>query len=231
MANVASALKRFTFYVAREYSSQINTGDDYPELTPVIFIGILNFEMFTTDEEKGEKKHKNNSGNDPKPKSRPKRKHDYVSCHEILDRETHEQHIKDFTFYFIELPKFTKAEDQLTHILDKWMYFIKNAEDLDIVPPHVQEPELQTAYELAERLRWSREDFRLYEQRGIKMQDERGALTFAKNEGIEIGKNEAMISVAQKMLSIGLSTEQIVEMTGLSTEQIQRHISQDIHDS
>lgn len=216
VANVSSILKRFAFYVAREYASQIDSGEGYPELAPVVFIGILDFEIFTKKVEKDGKNKEGDVQEEVPQPTPPKRKHDYLSCHEILDRETHEHHIKDFTFYFIELPKFTKKADQLTHILDKWVYFIKNAEDLDIIPHHAQELELQTAYQLAERMKWSREDLALYERRGIKMQDERGALTLAKAEG----KAEAMTSVAQNLLSLGLPVEQIVQTTGLSAEQI-----------
>jgi len=37
------------------------------------------------------------------------------------------------------LPKFTKAESELSNIRDKWLYFIKNAGTLDYVPKNLNE--------------------------------------------------------------------------------------------
>ncbi|MEM7537393.1 MAG: hypothetical protein AAF639_34805, partial [Chloroflexota bacterium] len=110
--------------------------------------------------------------------------------------------------------------------------FIKHAEDLNIVPTHVQEPELQVAYDIANRFQWNRDDLDQYEYRGIKIQDERGARSLARKEGhaeghaegIAMARAEAEVTMrntARNLLSMGLSIEQIIEATGLSTEQIE----------
>ena len=39
----------------------------------------------------------------------------------------------------VELPKFTKKLDQLENILEKWVYFMKNAEHLQSVPASFKE--------------------------------------------------------------------------------------------
>ncbi|MEM7132172.1 MAG: Rpn family recombination-promoting nuclease/putative transposase [Chloroflexota bacterium] len=244
VANIASAFKRFTYYVTKEYSSQIQSGEDYPKLTPVIFVGIFDFVLFaevdnsmlangtaisdtiSADEIPQTAKYATTPGNIPGTNQadgmtadyKAERKHTYLSCHKLLDEETHQHQLKDLSFYFIELPKFTKQEDELNHILDKWVYFIRYADDLDVVPTHVEEPALQTAYELANQFSWKKEDLDQYEYRGIKIQDERGALTLAKEEGREEGR----IEIAKNMLSLGLSIKQITESTGLSAEEIQR---------
>ena len=41
--------KRVQYYTARQYSSQIEKGEDYPKLNQVIFIGILDFIFFEDD--------------------------------------------------------------------------------------------------------------------------------------------------------------------------------------
>ncbi|MEM7133491.1 MAG: Rpn family recombination-promoting nuclease/putative transposase [Chloroflexota bacterium] len=266
VSNVAGAIKRFQYYVAKEYAGQIEIGEDYPILRPVIFIGIFDYILFSddSDEESNTSNHLetipeeelrtaqsetvNIETGDICTGAKPKiiRKHDYLSCHKFLDTETHAHHLKDTVFYFIELPKFTKTEDELTQILDKWIYFISNAPDLDIIPSHVQEPELRTAYTLANQFGWEKEDLEQYEYRGIRMQDERGAIQLAQDQGIEegidigrqegidigrqegidIGRQEgeeaAMLKVARNLLSTGMAIEQIIETTGLSAEQIQQ---------
>ena len=62
-------------------------------------------------------------------------------------------------YYFIELPKFTKTESELVTILDKWVYFIKHAEDLEMVPKHAKRTKgLKSAYEVAHRYNWKKEE-------------------------------------------------------------------------
>jgi len=226
VANVAGIAKRFTYYVAKEYAGQIRSGEEYPELSPVIFIGVLDFVLFEDESEQDQKDEDENGleCEEIDVDSEVERKHEYLSCHKILDVESHENHLRDMAFYFIELPKFTKSadEDELTHVLDKWIYFIRHAEDLDVIPEHVSEPDLQTAYKMADQFGWEKEDLDQYEYRGIKIQDERGALILAEEKGREEGMESAALKIARNMLSIGIPIEQIIQATGLSAGQIEQ---------
>jgi hypothetical protein len=65
----------------------------------------------------------------------------FISRHLILNLETKQQDIKDFEFTFIELPKFKKTLEELDSVLDKWIYFLNNAEDLDIIPKEYEDIE------------------------------------------------------------------------------------------
>lgn len=69
--------KRFTYYIAKAYVSQIERGEDYPKLNQVIFIGVLDFTLFEEE--------------------------DYLTRHLILNTSTHEQELQDLEFNFIEL--------------------------------------------------------------------------------------------------------------------------------
>ncbi len=145
---VAGYQKRFLYYGAKAYAGQIERGDDYPQLNQVIFIGILDFVGF-----EGE---------------------NYLTRHLILNQETKKQEIDGIEFNFIELPKFTKQEHELTSLLDKWVYFLKHASDLEVIPESADTSSLKAAYEVAERFRWSRDELEIYDYWGIKAQDERG---------------------------------------------------------
>ena len=78
--------KRVQYYISRDYSMQIDAGENYPILNPAFFIGILDF-PFGTDT-------------------------DYHTRHLILNKATSEHLLKDIQFSFIELPKFTKEMHQ-----------------------------------------------------------------------------------------------------------------------
>ncbi|WP_338406802.1 Rpn family recombination-promoting nuclease/putative transposase [Wolbachia endosymbiont (group A) of Longitarsus flavicornis] len=105
VARTSGFEKRVQFYASKAYSSQAGVGDQYQNLKEVIFIAITDFILFP-------------------------HKSDYKSDHVILDKVTYEHDLKDFSFTFIELPKFPKTkEDQLENIVEKWCYFFKYASE------------------------------------------------------------------------------------------------------
>ena len=80
VAEPAGFDKRVLYYTSKDYAGQINSGEDYPLLRPVFFIGVLDFNYF--------------SGKN------------YLSSHLIVDEETGKCTFKDMKFRFIELKKF-----------------------------------------------------------------------------------------------------------------------------
>lgn len=196
--HVAGAKKRFMYYTAKAYSSQIKRGEDYPKLNQVIFIGILDFVLFEG-----------------------KKNEAYLSRHQILNVKTHEQELKDLEFTFVELPKFKLSEGEVSTLLEKWVYFIKHAKDLEVVPPHVDDAGLETAYQTAEQFGWTQADLEAYEYRGIKIQDERGALEVAHDKGRAEGEKQKALETARRMKAKGYDVAEIAELIGLSQTEIE----------
>ncbi len=156
--------KRTQFYTAREYGTQIESSDEYPLLRPTHFVCILNF----------------NFTNNP----------NYYSHHGTIDFETGEHLLKDVQYFFIELLKFRKTIHDLVNLMDQWAYFIKNAENLEIMPNDVQDEGLQTAYAEADKHNWSPIELKAYINAGIRDADLVQERIFAENAGKEIGKAE-----------------------------------------
>ena len=188
--NVSALNKRFLYYTAKMYAAQIERGEDYPKLNQVIFIGVLDFVAFATDA--------------------------YLSRHLILDAETRAHELRDLEFNFIELPKFKKGESELATLLDKWIYFIKQAGDLSVIPESTHETGLRAAYEVANQFSWTRDELDIYDQRGIRLQDERGAVQLAQQEGRQARSRE----IARAMLAEGLDRALIMKLTGLSAAEL-----------
>ena len=166
--------KRILYYSSKDYAAQINSGDDYPLLRPVYFIGILNFTYF--------------SGTN------------YVSKHLIIDEETGECTFKDIQFRFIELTKFKKKADQLVTIVDKWTFFIKNARKLEVVPSNTDDEGLKEAYEEAAQHNWSKDEYDAYIYDGMREQDARGILTLAERRAAEKAEKEAKESQRNEII-------------------------------
>lgn len=195
---VPSFLKRFLYYTSKAYVAQIERGEDYPRLNQVIFIGILDFVAFAGEA--------------------------YLTRHTFRNEQTGKQEITDLELNFIELPKFTKREAEVETVLDQWLYFITNASDLEVIPASVDVPPVRSAYEAANRFGWSADDMEMYLNRGIKIQDERGALQAAEERGEArgraTGQEAAQAAIVGNMLAQGMERAQIALLTGLSEAQV-----------
>jgi predicted transposase/invertase (TIGR01784 family) len=184
--NLVGLIQRFVFYATKAYSLQIERGDHYPQLNQVILVGILDFTKF--------------EGNS------------CITHHRILNIETLKQEIKDLEFTFIELPKFTKTEAEIETVLDKWLYFIKYAYQLDAIPPNVNESPLQAAYERANSFAWSRQELELYDYWSVRAQDDRGRIEYARQE--------ERYNIARTMLANGMEPSVVIHCTGLSAAEL-----------
>jgi predicted transposase/invertase (TIGR01784 family) len=188
VAEVNGFDKRVLYYASKSYSAQIERGDEYENLNPTYFIGILDFEVT-----------QNKS---------------YINRHRILDIETNENFIKDIEFNFIELPKFTKKETELNSIIDQWVFFIKNAENLQVIPQNLEDEGLKFAYEDAAKHNWTRAELDAYDYVLMREQDERGRLSLALRKNSE--------AIAKKLIKRNFSNQDIAEDTGLSIDQIEQ---------
>jgi len=189
VAEPAGFDKRVLYYTSKDYAGQINSGDDYPLLRPVYFIGILNFDYFIGE--------------------------DYLSSHSIIDEATGENGFKDLKFRFIELKKFNKKGHELKNIIDKWTFFIKYAEDLEVMPDNVDDEGLKEAYEEAAQHNWTREAYDAYIYSGIREQDEKGRIELAEKRRIErvvkqLHQNNIPLNIIA--ISVELSEKEVAEI-------------------
>ena len=180
--------KRVVYYTAKSYSGQLAVGEDYSKLKSTIFIGILNFEFLETT--------------------------NYISRHLILDADTHEHKLKDLDFNFIELPKFNKTLEESQTLIEKWVYFIKNAENLSVIPEDLNDEGLIAAYTEANQHTWTKEDMEAYQYARMRETDE------ITREMFVVQKQS--IEIAKKLIKRNLTNEEIAEDTGLTVEQIEQ---------
>jgi predicted transposase/invertase (TIGR01784 family) len=141
----------------------------------------------------------------------------YLSRHLILDAETGEHKLKDLDFNFIELPKFNKTEKELQSLVEKWVYFIKNAENLTVIPPDLDDEGLKLAYTEADRHNWSKKDLEAYSYEGMREADERAEKMLVEQKA----KVSNQIEIAKNLINLSSENDFIVKATGLTLEQIQ----------
>jgi len=210
--NVEGFEKRILYNASKAYSTQLDIGEDYTILQPVIALTITDFEMFPELEQ--------------------------ILSRFILKEKTYltDYPVYDIELVFIELPKFNKELEELETITDKWLYFLKTARKLDAIPTVMEnEPAIKKAFAIASQANLSKQELDDLERRAIFIHDQRNDLKKATRSGLEQGKKEgiqqgieqgieqgelkAKLSIAQQLLAF-LDDEAICQRTGLSLDAI-----------
>ena len=196
--------KRVLYNATKTYSAQLNKGDDYEILSPVIALTITDFEMFDDID-------------------RP------ISWFVLKEKESSVEYpISDLELVFVELPKFKVPLDSLETLTDKWIYFLQNAKDLSSVPDSMGSvTEIRQAFDIANQAGLTREELDLIERQLMYIQDQRGALTYVTRvareqgleQGLEQGRQDMQRSIAQNLLQT-LDNAAINQITGLTLDEI-----------
>ena len=197
--------KRAQYYAAKAYSRQLNKGAEnkYSHLKEIIFIAITDSIIFPNKKE-------------------------YKSDHIILDKNTFEHDLQDFSFTFVELPKFKKTKiDELNGIVEKWCYFFKHADETseeDLKKLIGSDLVIERAYDVLNQFNWSEPDLLAYEGEIKRIRDNIAALDYqldkAEAKGREEGSEKRNIEIAINMIKQNLDNSLISSVTGLSVDDI-----------
>ena len=186
--------KRAQYYAAKAYSRQLMEKNVYVNLKEIIFVAITNFVMFPD-------------------------KVDYKSSHVVLDKKTYDHDLKNFSFTFIELPKFKKSIDQLHGMVEKWAYFFKHAEETTEAETSQiigSDAVMKRAYDELNRYSWTQAELNTYEQEEKRELD---ALAI-RAQLLAEGEASKGLDVAKKLIKLGVDENVIIDATGLTREEV-----------
>lgn len=187
---------RTVYYSTFPIREQAKRADWDYELKAVYTIAILDF-VFESDKAEPEK---------------------YRYDVKLKDIETNKVFYDKLTFIYLEMPKFNKTVDELETRFDKWLYVLRNLNKLDRVPDKLREQIFDKLFETAEIARFTQDQARSYEDSLKYYRDLKNSLETAREEG----KIEGKIEIASKAMKKGLSIADIVDLTGLTEEEIKR---------
>jgi predicted transposase/invertase (TIGR01784 family) len=164
-----SFTKRMLFYWAKFHSQQLREGDDYEVLCLSYFICFTNQDVFADLD-------------------------DSHLTFRLLEVKHGLPFCEDIEIHLIQLPKFTKTAEQLSSDLDRWCYFLRHGEDLDLdnLPPALDVPFIRRAMEVLTVFTQDERD--LYEARLKAQRDQRSLLKEARDEGFEKGRKEGLVA-------------------------------------
>jgi len=163
-----------------------------------------------------------------------------VFHHEVklVDQSTQKVFYDKLTYLYLEMPKFKKTEEQLETYFDKWLYVLRNLEDLTNRPEKLQEKIFAKLFEQAEIANYSEQEYTEYEHSLKVYRDLNNVIETAESKGEKRGeargekrgiakgklegKAEKAKEIAQTMISKSLDIQLIMEITQLSKEEIEQ---------
>lgn len=187
---------RSVFYASFPIQEQGKKNQWDYKLDPVYSVGILDF-IFDDHKEENELLHVVELKNQ--------------RCEVFYDK---------LKFVYIELPKFTKKEDELETQFDKWMYVFTHLANLQDRPKQLQDRIFTKLFEAAEIAKFSPKEREAYETSLKYYRDIKNVVDTSIETGINIGIDKGILQTAIKMKIEGLSNEQIKRMTGLSDKEM-----------
>ncbi|MCI9246119.1 MAG: Rpn family recombination-promoting nuclease/putative transposase [Clostridia bacterium] len=182
--------ERILYYWSKIYARQLKKGQKYRELEKTIVILIANFEIKGLEDLK------------------------YHTEWKIMDKETRKVILTDkFELRIIELPKIKEEEQE--ELID-WLLFLENPQSERVKTKMEENEELKEAVEKLQGM--SEDDYmqRIADLREKAILDYNSGMDTALRKGIKKGKLET----AKKMLEKGMDIDTIVEVTGLSKDEI-----------
>jgi predicted transposase/invertase (TIGR01784 family) len=198
--------ERSIFYATFPIQEQAEKGDWDFKLDAVYTIGILDFEF-------DEDKHQANK--------------DVV--HYVQLKNQHNNVFYDkCTFIYLTMPNFTKTENELETDQDKWLFLFKNLHQLQAIPSRLQQDVFISIFDKAQIAKFNPEERQAYENSLKYYRDMKNSIDTARDEGREEGREEGIARgellarqvIARSMLEQGWQTDLIVQLTGLTIEQL-----------
>ena len=147
----------------------------------------------------------------------------------LADRDTHEQFSDKIRFIFIELPAFTKEEEECETDFERWIYVLKNMETLKRLPFKARKAVFEKLEKIVDISVLSKEEREKYDESIKVYRDMLATVQYAEDKGLEKGFAKGMeegekkkqLEVARKLKSMGVTNEIITQGTGLTVEEIE----------
>ena len=162
--------KRVLYYWAKLYQQQLHESDDYLSLKPTISICFLDSVLFSEVP-------------------------DYHLKFKLLDAVHGLRLTEDLEIHLLELPKFLRRPEELVDPLDRWLYFMRYAEqmDVDAFPDALDTPVISRAMEELKMLTQNDLERERYEARVKLQRDAITSIKAARLEGIAEGRKDGLV--------------------------------------
>lgn len=143
----------------------------------------------------------------------------------LADRDTHELFSDKLRLIFLELPAFDKEENECETDFERWIYVLTNMDKLNRMPFKARKAVFEKLEKIVDIASLFKEERVKYDESIKVYRDNLVTMAYAEQKGRvagkEEGRTEERIEIARNMKSMGLSNEMIMQVTGLSEEDIE----------
>lgn len=196
--------ERITYYASKAIAGQGKAGWDY-ELEPVFVVAITDFNMSHLT---------------------PKLLHDVV----LMDRDDKHPLTDKLHLLLCSLREVPRRWEECRSELEQVLYLIKNMEHMNNTSLAYREGNFKEIFDAARSSRLNKDDIIPYRQSLEYLRDQQRAIEYAKEEnfekgmakGMAKGHEKAQLEMARKLKDMHMSDKDIMQVTGLSIEQISR---------
>lgn len=195
-------IDRTIFYMSRAISGQGKRGDWNYRLDAVYGVFFMNFDSSEL-----------NNG---------KLRTDIA----LTDMDTHRLLTDKVRMIYLQLPYFTKSEQDCDTLFDCFIYTLKNMEILDRMPFIARNAVFEKLAQIADVSTLTKEEHDKYDASIKVLRDNIVTHMAARNEGREEGRAEGRkdrdVQIVRNLKSMGMSVDFIMQATGLSEEEISK---------
>ncbi len=165
--------KRVVYNASKAYVMQLRNADEYPALCDVVGVTICNFNLWTDQDATGGYRVP------------------MLSRWRMQEQHSGASGLGQVQYVFLELPKYPTGQlpDSL---VAKWAYFFREAKNLDVIPPELDQNPFRDAFDVARSATFSPQEWDAYQRAKMAEQDARGALVMARREGEAEGVAQGM---------------------------------------
>ena len=132
--------------------------------------------------------------------------------YQLLETKTLKRMTDKLEFVFVEVAKFNKREDELETDLDKWLYLLKNMSTLLERPAALRDRVFGRLFDVAEYARLDDEERKKYVEAMNTTRDTFNMIAYARKQN--------SYEIARGMIDKGLDMDTILDVTGLTKEDI-----------
>ena len=132
--------------------------------------------------------------------------------YQLLETKTLKRMTDKLEFVFVEVAKFNKREDELETDLDKWLYLLKNMSTLLERPAALRDRVFGRLFDVAEYARLDDEERKKYVEAMNTTRDTFNMIAYARKQ--------TSYEIARRMIDKGLDMDTILDVTGLTKEDI-----------
>ena len=158
----------------------------------------------------------------------PEMEDEYYHYYKIVNVNNTEKQIEGLEFLFVELPKFKPQNRAEKKLHELWLRFLTeiNESTETVHDDLINNEYTREAIGYMERAAYTKEQLEAYDKWKIAAMTERSALKDARKEGLLEGRKEGLLEsekrMAGKLLKRGMTVEEILSVTGLTRDQVNK---------